>query len=273
MVFGFPNGDTILTKAPAEDYHMMVRAAGREYAIRNYGPVKVRPMDKKDHYVKRCVAVAGDTLQIIDGRVHIDSVPQEVWEGVQSTYSVVTNGQKINPKNLDNLGMNTGELWFNSEMPGYPSMPLTAGMLEQVRAYSNVVSADENLDVYPPDYPDSYLTIFPFAEQFRWTRDNYGPIWVPQKGASVELNQDNLPLYERIIRDYEGNDLDVRDGVIFINGKESDSYTFSQDYYFMMGDNRNDSWDSRYWEHTFVEKEDIIGKAVFSYFPHPRVLE
>ena len=93
VVFGFPNGDTVLAKAPADDYYMQCRISGRANAIRNYGPVKVRPMDKKDHYVKRCVAVAGDTLQIINGRVHINGQPQEVWEGVQSSYTVITDGQ------------------------------------------------------------------------------------------------------------------------------------------------------------------------------------
>ena len=265
VVFGFPNGDTVLTKAPADDYYMQCRISGRENTILNYGPVKVRPMDKKDHYVKRCVAVAGDTLAIIGGRVHINGQPQEVWDGVQSSYTVITNGQRINSKNLDRLGINTGELWYNPEMPGYPAMPLTARMLETVRGFSNVVSVEENIDVYPPDYPDSYLTIFPFSEKFRWTRDSYGPIWIPVKGETVTLTADNLPLYERIIRDYEHNDLEVgEDGGILINGQAATEYTFRQDYYFMMGDNRHNSLDSRYWG--FVPEDHIVGKPSVIWF-------
>ena len=248
VVFGFPNGDTVLRSAPAEDYYALVRILGRE-TVEGLGETIVRPTDKKDHYVKRCVALPGDTLEVRDGLVWVNGEQQEVYPGIQLSYAVKTNGQKINSKTVEELGLNPSELYFNPAMPGYPAMLLTAEALAKVKALPNVVEVRDNLDRDPPACS---LEIFPYTVDSGWTRDYYGPLWIPSRGATVKLTEENLPLYERIISVYEKSDLSkaIADG----------EYTFKQDYYFMMGDNRHNSLDSRYWG--FVPEDHIVGKPV-----------
>lgn len=257
VVFNFPHGDTVLAKAPIDDYYAHVRINGREYTEKTFGPLIVRPSDKTDHYVKRCVAVAGDSLQVIDGVVFVNGIQQDSFPNIQLTYNVITDSSAINFKVLQEMGFDKNEVWFDKTLPGYPQLTLTSSQVEEFKDLSNVVAVESVLDVYPPDYPDSPQLIFPFVDK-GWTRDNYGPIWVPKKGETVELSKENIDFYRRIISTYEKNDFQEVDGLYYINGESVTSYTFTQDYYFMMGDNRHNSLDSRYWG--FVPEDHIVGR-------------
>ncbi len=248
VVFNFPNGDTVLRSAPQQDYYAATRIYGREFVQSRMGGTIVRPTDKKDHYVKRCVATPGDTLEVRDGLVWINGEQQEVYPGMQLSYRVFTAGQRINNKILDKLGVNQKELVFDAALPGYPAMPLTTSMLEQIKECPSVEKVEPVLDV---DSKDCELEIFPFVNT-GWTRDFFGPLWIPQKGATVEITEETLPFYRRIIADYEKGDVQ--------KALEEGKYTFQQDYYFMMGDNRHNSLDSRYWG--FVPEDHIVGRPV-----------
>jgi len=165
--------------------------------------------------------------------------------------------------NFRDMGLNVSEIWYDATLPGYPALPLTQNNLKKIQSYSNIVSVTQNIDVAPPDYPDSELMLFPFTET-GWTKDNYGPLWIPAKGDSVVLNPSTIALYGRAIEVYEGNDLKVEDGKYYINSVEATSYTFKQNYYFMMGDNRHNSLDSRYWG--FVPEDHIVGTPSVIWF-------
>ena len=303
VVFNFPAGDTVATNYQQTDFYSLAynegqrmypnpvnmdsltrkqqRAvydlyynAGRNLILSNpkmYGDVVVRPVDRRENYVKRCVGLPGDTLEIRDAQVYIDGKPLENPEDMQLNYLVQTTGPYITEDMFRELGISKDDqaMVTNESLlmemglthrdaqgrlaPTY-DLPLTKKMLETLSANKKLVSRI----VMEPEMFTGQM--YPLNLYTKWDRNNYGPIWIPKKGATIKLTEDNLPIYERPIRAYEGNTLEVKEDGIYINGKKTDEYTFKMDYYWMMGDNRHNSADARSWG--FVPEDHVVGKPI-----------
>lgn len=290
VVFNFPAGDTVCVNMTNPDYYSIALIRGyniisqnvkaqetlrsktstweRNHYVMELGRQSMkqpssqlsdiiwRPVDRRDCYVKRCVGMPGDSLMIRHNTVYINGKEEADYPNVQHNYYVTTNGQLLNDRFFDNLGVSIEDRKQAGLGPTYV-IPLTREKAKAVAQLPSIKSIE--IDEEEPDSVG--LSVYPFTPDQPWSRDNYGPIWIPKRGATMELTPANALLYERAITAYEGHKMDVREGKVFIDGQEATTYTFGMDYFFMMGDNRHKSADSRYWG--FVPEDHVIGRPIF----------
>lgn len=266
VVFNFPAGDTVINRdeyQSARPYYDVIRALGngnpdigRKIVMDDPDsyPLIVRPVDKKENYIKRCVAIAGDSLVIKDGLVYVNGLAPFLPPASETYYYVETNGQQMDETvMLEEYSVKTDE----PDEFGGTGQPNIYRMLLTNEAKDKMLKNGLAKKITPE--LNTMHDLYPYDTIHKWTEDNYGPIWIPKKGAVLALTNENYSLYERSIRDFEHNKLEKKAGKFFINDMETSQYTFKMDYHWMMGDNRHGSQDSRYWG--FVPEDHIVGSA------------